>query len=123
MFWHDGEAWLVARRNVTDDGHYDRRQTSLNRTAQSVQNQLAYGNTPKRCALWRYVQGEDRIAWVLDLPSRGDTCFAAVLTTANPEERVLYDYSSPIDGDDVSWRVGQRGPTRIYRHLLRFSRR
>ena len=48
---------------------------------------------------------------------------AAVLTTANPEERVLYDYSSPIDGDDVSWRVGQRGPTRIYRHLLRFTRR
>ncbi len=123
MFWHDGEAWLVARRNVTDDGHYDRRQTGLNRTAQSVQNQLAYGNTPKRCALWRYVQGEDRFAWVLDLPSRGDTCFPATLTTANPEERVIYDYSSPIDGDDVSWRVGQRGPTRIYRHLLRFTRR
>ncbi|MEZ4389762.1 MAG: hypothetical protein R3A48_01600 [Polyangiales bacterium] len=123
MFWHDGEAYLVARRNVTADGAYDGQRRGLNRTAQSVQYQLAYGNTPKRCALWRYVQFEDRVAWVLDLPSRGDTCFPAVIAGANPDERVIYDYSSPIDGDDVSWRVGQRGPTRIYRHVLRFARR
>lgn len=123
MFWHDGEAYLVARRNVTADGAYDGMRRGLNRTAQSVQYQLAYGNTPKRCALWRYVQSEDRVAWVLDLPSRGDTCFPAVIAGASADERVIYDYSSPVDGDDVSWRVGQRGPTRIYRHVLRFARR
>ncbi len=123
MFWHDGEAWLIARRHVTADGRYDLGQRWLNRTAQSVQYQLAYRNAPKRCALWRYVQGEDRIAWVLDLPSRGDTCFAGVLEGATPDERVLYNYSSPIDGPDVPWVTGQRGPTNIYRHTLRFTRR
>jgi hypothetical protein len=123
MFWLDGEAYLVARRNVTETGAYDLGLRHLNRTAQTVQYQLAYGNTPKRCALWRYVPSEDRIAWLMDLPSRGDTCFPAMLRTDDPAEVVLYNYSSPVDGDDVSWRVGQRGPTNIYRHVLRFARR
>ncbi len=91
--------------------------------SQVVRNQLDYRNRPKRCSLWRYVQGEDRIAFVLDLPSRGDTCFAGILDGATPDERVLYNYSSPVDGDDVVWWRGQQGETRIYRHVLRFTRR
>ena len=123
MFWHDGEAYLVARRNVTETGNYDLMQRDGDFTARVVRYQLDYRNRPKRCALWRYVQAEDRIAFVTDLPSRGDTCFAQVLDGASPDERVLYNYSSPIDGPDVPWWQGQQGETRIYRHVLRFTRR
>ncbi|MCK6555555.1 hypothetical protein L6Q96_13400 [Candidatus Binatia bacterium] len=57
----------------------------------------------------------------MDLPSRGDCSFAAVLDAADTNERVVYDYSSPLDGPDLPWLGGQRGATRIYRHLLRFN--
>jgi hypothetical protein len=82
-----------------------------------------YSLTPKRCALWRFVPGEDRIAFVLDLPSRGDTCFPAVLEGGEPGEIVVYDYSSPLEGPDLAWLRGQRGETRIHRHVLRFEPR
>jgi hypothetical protein len=60
---------------------------------------------------------------VLDLPSRGDTCFAAVLPTDQPDELALYNYSSDIDGPDVGWQTGQAGSTYVYRHVLRFTPR
>lgn len=40
-----------------------------------------------------------------------------------PHDIVIYDYSSDVDGEDVSWRDGQRGRTFIYRHVLRFTPR
>ena len=63
------------------------------------------------------------VRFVLDLPSRGDTCFASVLPGNTPDELVAYDYSSDIEGEDVPWRVGQEGPTYVYRHVLAFERR
>jgi hypothetical protein len=64
MFWHDGEAYLVGRRNLNGSGEYDlgRGPGWLLRTAW---NQVNYSLTPKRTALWRYVQEEDRFAYVL----------------------------------------------------------
>lgn len=123
MFWHDGEAYLIRRRNVTDTGHYDLEMMAPTMTALSVRYQAAYVATPKRCSLWRYVQDEDRIAYVMDLPSRGDTCFASKIEGVSGEELVIYNYSSDIDGEDVPWRVGQDGNTYIYRHVLRFEER
>ena len=123
MFWHDGEAYLIARRNVTATGAYDLGQRMYDRTRQTVNYQVEYSRQPKRCALWRYVQAEHRIAFVMDLPSRGDTCFPAVIEGADPAERVVYNYSSPVDGPDLPWYLGQRGPTLVYRHVLRFEPR
>lgn len=69
MFLHDGEAYLVARRNLRASGEYD-----LGRgpgwMLRTVWNQVNYSLTPKRTALWRHLQAEDRFAWILDLPSR-----------------------------------------------------
>ncbi len=120
MFWHDGEAYLVARRNLGGGGDYDlgRGRSWLLRT---VWNQVHYSLTRKRTALWRYVPGEDRFAFLLDLPSRGDACFPAVLEGARPDERIVYDYSCDPEGPDVVWLRGQRGRTGIYRHRLRFD--
>ncbi|NNL65696.1 MAG: hypothetical protein HKP30_05595, partial [Myxococcales bacterium] len=135
VFAHDGEVYLLGRRNLRGDGRFDRgvgpSQGPL-RLLRTAWNHLSYSTARKRCALWRFVPeagaegGDDpavRLAFVLDLPSRGDTCFAAVLAGERPGERVVYDYSSPLDGDDPRWIEGQRGETRIYRHVLRFRPR
>jgi hypothetical protein len=125
MFWHDGEAYLVGRRNVTASGHYDL-MGSGSRVAQTLMNQIDYTGRPKRCSIWRYVQDEDRIAFVMDLPSGGDTCFPAIVAGDTPDELVLYNYSSDIDDPATArleWRQGQAGNTYVYRHVLRFAPR
>ncbi len=121
VFSQGGEVYVVGRRNVTEDGRYA---VGYGPHAfNSIQNQLAYISAGKRCALWRYGENPRRLDFVLDLPSRGDTCFPAVLPGSREDERVIYDYSSDIDGPDVAWSVGQRGPTYVYRHVLRFDPR
>jgi hypothetical protein len=123
VFWHDGEAYLIGRRNVTLTGYYDLMTGRGDHANQTFENLVAYSNEPKRCSLWRFVREEMRIAFILDLPSRGDTCFPGAIEGATTEEIVVYNYSSPIDGEDVDWNVGQNGPTNIYRSVLRFTRR
>lgn len=122
VFWYDGEAYMIARRQLTESGHYDLMGPG-SFVRRLVDNQLAYSNSPKRCALWRFVPGEQRVAYLLDLPSRGDTCFPAVIDGASPDELVVYDYSSDVDGADVDWSTGQLGDTYVYRHVLRFTAR
>lgn len=122
MFWHDGEAYLIGRRNLNGGGAYDLG-AGPGWMLRTIWNQVNYSLSPKRTALWRYVQEEDRFAWVLDLPSRGDCCFPAVLDGAGNGERVVYDYSCALDGPDVAWLRGQRGETFIFRHVLRFEPR
>jgi hypothetical protein len=123
MFAYDGEVYLVGRRNVTESGNFDLGKPAEDLSQTALQYGIDYRSHPKRCSLWRYVQNEDRIAYVLDLPSKGDTCFASRVAGASPEEWVLYNYSSDIDGPDVSWAEGQVSPTFVYRHVLRFTTR
>ena len=87
-----------------------------------VLNELEYISAGKRCSLWRFADGGKRLAFVLDLPSRGDTCFPSVLSGPTDDSKIVYDYSSDIYGPDVAWSVGQRAPTYVYRHELRFIR-
>ena len=121
LFSHAGAMYLVARRTVNGDGAYDR---GVGWGAlRSITNQLAYISSAKRCSLFHVVRSggaPPRVAFMLDLPSRGDTCFPAVIDGSEPDEVVLYNYSSDIGGPDVAWSVGQRRPTYIYRHALRF---
>jgi hypothetical protein len=124
MFRERGRNWLIARRNVTEDGAYDLGMDELSVQEQALTYALAYWNEPKRCALWEVDADTLTVAWVLDLPSRGDTCFPSIL---RPEEgRIdVYNYSSPMDGPESSWPdpvwvEGQGGETRIYRTELFF---
>jgi hypothetical protein len=120
MFEHDGEIYLLARRNLGQRGLYAPERVTT--VEDYVFLQEKYACARKRCALWRYVQGEDRIAYVTDLPSRGDTCFPSVLPGANPDEVVVYDYSAPLnDPKEQRWCEAQYDVTHIYRHALRFS--
>ena len=120
VFSAAGSAWLIGRRNLTEDGHYDLGLRDLPPQEQALHYQVDYWQQPKRCSLWRILPEELRVEWVLDLPSRGDTCFASALEREDGSFDV-YNYSSPVDGEDVSWLEGQRGETRIYRTHLEFS--
>ncbi|MDX2052444.1 MAG: hypothetical protein SFV15_08645 [Polyangiaceae bacterium] len=121
LFRFARETYLIARRNVTDTGVFDQPPGFFNRgPLRRGVNQLKYIVERKRCSVWHYVAQEQRFTFELDLPSRGDTCFASILRGSNPSEVVVYDYSSDIQGPDVPWTVGQRSPTFIYRHVLDF---
>ncbi len=120
VFEHDGEIYVVGRRNLSGDGRYD--VSSRAGSWRTIENELAYITTAKRCSVWRWVKSEDRLAFVLDLPSRGDTCFPSRLEGSDPTRVVIYDYSSAIDGPELPWSSGQRLKTFVYRHELAFER-
>ena len=120
VFEHDGEIYVVGRRNLAGDGRYD--VATRGGALGTIQNELAYITTAKRCAVWHWIKAEDRLGFVMDLPSRGDTCFPSKLDGDDPSRVVIYDYSSDIDGPELPWSAGQRRNTYIYRHELVFSR-
>lgn len=115
MFRAVDRVWLVARRNVTEDGHYDLGRDDLDARDRYFTYQGAYWNTPKRCAVWTVDPATRTVTWVADLPSRGDTCFPEALEPTPDGRVVLYNYTSPPDGPDLSWIEGQTGPTEIWR--------
>lgn len=119
VFEHAGEFYVAGRRNLTPDGRYAVATSSG--ALGIVQNELSYITTAKRCALWHWNASEQRLGFVMDLPSRGDTCFPSRLDAGDPQKLVIYDYSSDIDGPELSWAAGQRLPTYVYRHELRFD--
>jgi hypothetical protein len=117
LFQRNGRIWLVARRNVTDSGNYDLFRDDLEPGDQYYLYQIAYWNQPKRCSLWEVDPDALTVEWVLDLPSRGDTCFPETVDLDG--EVLLYNYSSDPEGPDLSWLEGQMAPTMIYRMILR----
>ena len=117
VFQHKGRVWLVGRRNLTEDGHYDLGMDELSPSEQTLQYELDYWQHPKRCALWEVDPDTLTVSFVLDLPSKGDTCFASVVHRGG-DDWLLYNYSSPVEGPDVSWIEGQNGETWIYRMVL-----
>ena len=117
VFEHGGRIWLIGRRNLTDTGAYDLEMRDLDHSAQSLAYQAAYWNEPKRCSLWEVDARALTVSHVLDLPSRGDTCFASILPLGGDRYEV-WNYSSPVDGPDVSWVEGQTGETFIYKQTL-----
>jgi hypothetical protein len=120
LFVHGGQPYLIGRRNLTETGHYDLHRDDLTPEDQWLEYELAYWGTPKRCALWSVDPDTLEVSWILDLPSRGDTCFPSVVE-AGPGAFVVYNYSSDVEGPDLSWVKGQTRPTFIYRQTLYFT--
>jgi len=125
VFRHGADVWLVGRRNVTESGNYDLDYDHLTPEQQAGEYQADYSFAPKRCALWKVDPATRTVAFTLDFPSRGDTCFASQIDNDDGTVSV-YNYSNQLDGapdcakwpddcDDVSWWVGQGMPTIIYR--------
>lgn len=121
VFRHGSRVWLVGRRNLNDTGHYDLGYDHLDARAATLQYQVDYWNHPKRCSLWEVHADTRTVEFVLDLPSRGDTCFASALPLGG-DDWVVYNYSSPVDGPDLNWVDGQLGETRIYKQTITLPR-
>lgn len=114
----DGEAWMFARRSVAYGGIYDWAPRWMPPAVGIRLNQARWSVTRKRSAMWRIDVDTGVVRWMGDLPSCGDTSFAAVAGEADGSLLVA-DYSSPLGGDPV-WLRGQLRPTVI--NLFRISR-
>lgn len=113
VFREGGHTWLVARRNVTDDGAYDLGRDDLDEGAQALYYQVEYWQQPKRCAIWEVHADPPSVVWVADLPSKGDTCFPSRSTFGGRDG--IYSYSNDPEGPDWFWVEGQHEPTGVYR--------
>src|SRR5262249_13956130 len=117
VFRHGADIYLVARRNVTEDGNYDLFRRDLPYKEQTQYYLFNYSLEPKRCALWKVDPDLQEVSFLLDLPSFGDTCFPSQLPV-NDTDHDIYNYTSPLDGEDVDWIVGQGLLSSIYRIRL-----
>lgn len=107
------QPWLIGRRNVTETGHYDLGLEDRDGGDQYLRYQLDYWSQPKRCSLWS-VDGDGlEVTHELDLPSRGDTCFPEAIALGDGLY-LVFNYTSPLDGEDLSWQRGQGGETWVY---------
>jgi hypothetical protein len=113
LFRHRGEIYLVARRQLASGGRFDLGWSRPDIQRRTKLYQLKYWLTRKRTSLWRIALDPVRVEWLADLPSRGDTCFPAVVDEGAGRFTV-YNYSSPLQGRDRRWISGQLGPTWIY---------
>ena len=116
VFVEAGHIYLLARRNVTETGNYDLFQRDLDPSMQTLTYEADYWIRPKRCSLWEIDPDALSVTFLLDLPSRGDTCFAAAVR--RDADWLVYNYSSDVDGPDLVWLQGQHAPTFIYRQVV-----
>lgn len=117
LFRHDGDVYLVARRHLGNDGTFDRASDLLPREMRLFINHFAYWNAPKRCSLWKVAPDSLQVDHVLDLPGRGDTCFPEVLPL-DGQRYLVFNYTSPLGGRDLTWREGQDSASHIYYSIL-----
>lgn len=117
VFRRGADVYLVARRNVTETGNYDLERRDLPAKEQTQLYLFEYSFAPKRCSLWKVDPDALSVAFLLDLPSFGDTCFPSALGVGDGEYDI-YNYTSPLDGDDVDWILGQSIESTIYRIRL-----
>lgn len=120
MFRHGPTVYLVARRNVTETGNYDLFMRDKSHKEQTETYEVTYSFNPKRCSVWRVDPDTLTVEFLVDLPSKGDTCFPTYLP-AGPGEIDLYNYTNDYTGEqDYFWIQGQGLPTFIYRIRLSF---
>lgn len=106
LFNHDGEMYLIARRNPS-----------------GINNLYLYSMTEKRTALYHVDRKNMNIEFLFDLPSHGDTAFPA-LAPIDANRFLLYNYSSPLEGDrDYAWCRGQINPTHIYLQEMKIEKK
>lgn len=122
VFAAAGKVWLIGRRSLKNEGLYDLGEAAASPKDVYTKYQLAWWSGPKRCAVWEVDGATRTVAFVLDLPSAGDTCFASALPIAGEDAAfTVYNYTSPVDDPaklDIKWLEGQLGETWIYRIRL-----
>ncbi len=122
MFLHDGEVYMVARRDI--GGPYDKADPSLPFATQQIENLASYSGRPKTTALYWIDRSEGSVQHLIDLPGTGDNAFPSIIWEG-PHRFLIANYSSPLPQPDLTWFQGQidaRG-TGIYLIDLEFRPR
>jgi hypothetical protein len=113
VFTVGGRVLLVARRQLAFGGRYDLGWDRPDPAPRTVIYHGLYWLTRKRTTLWEIDPDTLDLRPLVDLPGQGDTCFPGIVR-GDDETVVIYNYSSPLDGIDRPWIVGQLRPTHIH---------
>ena len=119
MFRHGDGIYLIGRRNLSETGNYDLGYKDMSPTVRHLLYELDYWIHPKRTSLWKIDPETLEVEFLVDFPSRGDTCFPGIVHLSG-NRFAVYNYTSPLNGPDAVWVVGQVGPTSIVRTELEF---
>jgi hypothetical protein len=120
LFVHDGQPYLICRRQVAFGGRFDLGWRWPSPAVRTRLYQLLYWLTPKRTALYAVDPDALTLTWLADLPSNGDTAFAAQVPL-DDNTHLVANYSSRTDRRWWPWVLGQLRPTHIYAVELHFA--
>jgi hypothetical protein len=112
LFLHDGTPILACRRQAAFGGRYDLGWERLDPVRRRWLYQILYWLTPKRTALYQVDPDLRSLHHLADLPSAGDTAFAAEVPIEGGH--LVFNYSSAFRPSWRPWIVGQLRPTHIY---------
>jgi hypothetical protein len=128
LFLDDGRPVLITRRTTALGGRYDAVgaledhldvEVPLDPHVRTKLDQGLYWLTPKRTSVYLVDPDTLEVDGVGDLPSAGDTAFAATVPT-DDGAHLCFNYSSPPRHGSWPWVVGQLRPTSISVVELRF---
>jgi hypothetical protein len=108
----DGRPLLIARRQPFFGGRYDLGLRIGPARLRTLLYQLVYWLTPKRASVFSIDPDALTAEWLIDLPSAGDTAFAAAVEL-EPGRHLVFNYSSPTRRWWWPWVIGQLRPTHI----------
>jgi len=117
-FTHNDNIYVIARLNP--DGPYDKQARWMPDSSESLYYLARYWWTPKRTALYQIDKATLKAKVVLEFPGRGDTAFPG-LVSLGPDQYLMYNYSSDINGRDHVWMTGQLHDTNIYSTVITFG--
>ena len=117
-FVHNDNIYVIARMNV--DGPYDKQARWMPDSAESLYYLARYWWTRKRTVMYQIDKATLTAKVVLEFPGRGDTAFPG-LVPMGPDQYLMYNYSSDINGRDHVWMTGQLHDTNIYSTVITFT--
>jgi hypothetical protein len=118
MFRHEGELYLVARRDV--GGPYDQGIEGMSLPDARWENLTAYSGRAKRTALYRIDREAREVVHIVDLPSAGDTAFPSVVQL-DAHRFLVANYTSPVWDADRTWMEGQLSEDGTLIYLLEIA--
>ena len=129
LFLDEGRPLLVARRQPVADGRFDlvsylegdERELGIDPVLRTRLDQVLGWCTPKRTMVAEVDPGSRTVHRLGDLPSTGDTAFAATVPLG-PGHHLVFNYSSPLGRPRLPWLAGQLGPTAIHAVEIRLHR-
>ena len=117
LFRRGGNFYLTSRRNVA--GAFNQGMDALPLPLKRCWALFRYSQTGKRTTLFRVDPLARNVTALLDLPSCGDTAYAAITPIDNRSYCLLY-CSTPFGARDWSWTAGQLIGSNIYQTVLTF---